>query len=114
MSEKLINLTCYLVIQEIEDILKEYPENPYQAIFTHPVWRQTLTNHVLSQVPNHYYTIMDESEELPKNAKFLYSSKEEQIFLETLIRKSIIQVVQEYFCTSKASKLGDSIQPSKR
>ncbi|GEM_PF-1993066 len=54
MSFELINLTLPLVIQEIEDVLDEYPEHPYQSAFSMHEFRQKLIAHVLSQVPNQY------------------------------------------------------------
>ncbi len=54
MSFELINLTLPLVIQEIEDVLDEYPEHPYQSAFSIHEFRQKLIAHVLSQVPNQY------------------------------------------------------------
>jgi len=34
MSHTLINLTLPIVIEEIENVLDEYPENPYQLAFS--------------------------------------------------------------------------------
>jgi hypothetical protein len=52
MSSELTNLTLPAVIQEIEDVLYEYPEHPYQSAFSIPELRQKLIAHILNHVPN--------------------------------------------------------------
>jgi hypothetical protein len=94
MFAKIINLTLLLVIQEIEEVLKDYPEHPYQIAFSVPELRNKLTLHVLNQLPN-YYTILEDAEELPVDARFLYASKQEQVRLENLIRRSIVNLFRE-------------------
>ncbi|HAG85125.1 MAG TPA: hypothetical protein DCL61_29245 [Cyanobacteria bacterium UBA12227] len=96
MEQKIINLTLLLVIQEIAEILTDYPENPYQFVFSPQRGLQKLINHVLNQIPNHYYTILDEKEELPTDLSSLYASLEERMQLEAIIRKSIFELLQEY------------------
>lgn len=94
MFAKIINLTLLLVIQEIEEVLKDYPEHPYQVAFSVPELRNKLTLHVLNQLPNDYI-MLEDAEELPVDARFLYASKQEQVRLENLIRRSIVNLVRE-------------------
>lgn len=94
MSEKIINLTCLLVIQEVKDILATYPETPYQDAFAQADLRNRLINQVLSQIPDQSYTILKASEQLPKNPRRFYSCIEERMMVEELIHQSIIALLQ--------------------
>lgn len=95
MSEKIINLTCLLIIEEVKDILKTYPAAPYQAAFEQPSLRNQLINQVLSQIPEQSYTILNESEQLPKNPRRFYSCIEERMMVEELIHQNIITLLQD-------------------
>jgi hypothetical protein len=90
----IINLTLLLVIKEIEDILEDYPEDSYQVAFSIPELRQKLILHVVNQLPS-YYAILEEDQELPSNPKSLYSSLEEKVCMEILIRESIVELFRE-------------------
>lgn len=105
MFPRIINLTLLLVIKEFEDALKNYPEYPYQRAFSMPELRQKLIFNILDKLPN-YYTILEEDQEIPSDPKILYSSFEEKICMEILIRESIIEII-ELFRDSE-----DSIIPS--
>ncbi|MEQ9623650.1 hypothetical protein [Coleofasciculus chthonoplastes] len=93
MSEKIVNLTCMLVIQEVKDILATYPETPYQEAFTQAELFNQLINQVLIQIPDQSYTILYESEKLPKNLRRFYSSLEERMMVEQLIHQTIIALM---------------------
>lgn len=54
MAYRLINLTLPFVIEQVQDILDDYPERPYQVAFSIHELRQKLIAHVLSQIPNRY------------------------------------------------------------
>ena len=94
MSQEIINLTLILVNQEFEDILKEYPVEPYQLAFSIPELRRRLINCILKQTPN-YYTLLKDRQSLPEDPKFLYSSSAEELRMKNLIRQSIVQTLQE-------------------
>jgi len=94
MLPRIINLTLLLVIKEIEDILEDYPEDSYQVAFSIPELRQKLILQVLNQLPS-YYAILEEDQELPSNPKSLYSSLEEKVCMEILIRESIVELFRE-------------------
>ncbi len=72
MSPELINLTLPVVIAEIENVLEDYPEYPYQVAFSMPELRQRLLAHVLTHTPNRY-TVAGEKLTL-KAPKFPYPS----------------------------------------
>ncbi len=94
MSFELINLTLPLVIQEIEDVLDEYPEHPYQSAFSIHEFRQKLIAHVLSQVPNQYEIA---GEQAPaRRPRTRHSSlSAERMYLETVVRGSILHILRE-------------------
>ncbi len=83
-----------LVIQEIEEILKEYPEHPYQVAFSIQELRHKLILHVLDRIPNHY-VIVEDTRELPKDPTCLYASFGEKVMMEILIRQSIAHLLEE-------------------
>jgi hypothetical protein len=94
MSHKLINLTLPIVIEEIENVLDEYPEHPYQLAFSIDELRQKLIAHILSHVPNRY--VVQEVEELSSNPKSCYSfSVQERIRIETVVHGSILHILRE-------------------
>lgn len=101
MDQRIINLTLLLVMQEIEEILSDYPENPDQLMLASQQGQNKLINHVLSQIPNHYYTLLEDGEELPTDVRSLYSSVGERMQLEVIIHKSIFQIRQEHLTEIK-------------
>ncbi|HEY9726907.1 MAG TPA: hypothetical protein V6D50_10715 [Chroococcales cyanobacterium] len=94
MSQEIINLTLLLVNQEFEDILKEYPVEPYQLAFSIPELRRRLMNCILNQTPN-YYTLLEDRQSPPEDPKFLYSSSAEEMRMKNLIRQSIVHTFRE-------------------
>lgn len=94
MPYELINLTLPLVIKQVQDILDDYPEHPYQVAFSLHELRQKLIAHVLSQIPNRY--IVEDVQELSTDPKLLYpSSLEQRLHVENLIRGSILHLLRE-------------------
>ena len=94
MSYELINLTLPLVITEIENVLDDYPQSPYQIAFSLPEMRQRLLAHVLTHIPNRYVV---QGEKLTlKEPKFLHPSPlQERVQMENLIRGGILHLLQE-------------------
>ena len=94
MSYELINLTLPVVSAEIEKVLEDYPEHPYQIAFSLPELRQRLLAHVLTHTPNRY-TVAGEKLTL-KDSKFLHTySMQERIRMENLIHGGILHVLRE-------------------
>lgn len=94
MSPELINLTLPVVIANIENVLEDYPEYPYQVAFSLPELRQRLLAHVLTHTPN-CYTVAGEKLTL-KTPKFPYpSSMQERIQMENLIHGGILHILRE-------------------
>ncbi|MCW5319431.1 hypothetical protein GTQ43_39495 [Nostoc sp. KVJ3] len=94
MSHTLINLTLPIVIQEIENVLNEYPEHPYQLAFSIHELRQKLIAHILSHVPNRY--VVEGVQELSSIPKSGYSLPvQEQIQIETVVHGSILHILRE-------------------
>ena len=94
MSHKIVNLTLPLVLKEIENVLEDYAEYPYQVAFSVEEFRQKLIAHVLSNIPNRY-TVMDDLQEPPKDAKFLHRSIAERLHIEQMIRGGILHILRE-------------------
>ena len=94
MSHELINLTLPVVIANIENVLEDYPEYPYQIAFSLPELRQRLLAHVLTHTPNRY-TVAGEKL-TPLDPKFSYHySMQERIRMENLIHGSILHILRE-------------------
>jgi len=94
MAYGLINLTLPFVIEQVQDILDDYPERPYQVAFSIHELRQKLIAHVLSQIPNRY--TVEGVQEPPRDPKLRYpSSLEQRLHMETLIRGSILHILRE-------------------
>ncbi len=94
MSHTLINLTLPIVIQEIENVLDEYPEHPYQLAFSIHELRQKLIAHILSHVPNRY--VVEEVDKSSSDPKVHYSSPlKERLHLEMVVHGSILHILRE-------------------
>ncbi|PSB33660.1 hypothetical protein [Stenomitos frigidus] len=95
MSHGLINLTLPTVIQEIEDVLEEYPHHPYHVAFSIHELRQKLIAHVLSHIPNHYTVEgVQESTSNLKNRRRT-SVLAERLNTEMIIRAGILHILRE-------------------
>ena len=94
MFPKIINLSLLLVMKELEKALENFPEYPYQVAFSIQELRHKLIVDVLGQIPN-YYALLEASQELPGDPNFLYSSFEDRVLLELLIRESIVRLCRE-------------------
>jgi hypothetical protein len=92
-SEEAIHQNAY-VLQEIEKVLKDYPEHPYQLAFSIKELRSKLVAHVLRHTANCYSIIGDVPDSTLQD-KFRYSSMSERLRLDTLIRGSILHLLRE-------------------
>ncbi len=92
-SEEVIRRNAY-VLQEIENVLKDYPEYPYQLAFSINELRSKLVAHVMSNLSNCYSTI-SVAQKSTIDAKFPYRSKSERMRLDVLIRGSILHLLRE-------------------
>ena len=94
MSHGLVNLTLPSVLQEIEYVLEEYPEHPYQTAFSLPELHQKLVAHILSNVPNRY--VVEGAQETSGEPKVYASSPlQERLRIEMVIRASILHILRE-------------------
>lgn len=96
MAKKLVNLTFRYLNKELEEALTNYPTYPYQVALLDLQLRQQLIDRVLTQIPN-YYTIIEDTEQLPEDVSFIYASLEEQVRIATLIRQNIIHTIHDRF-----------------
>lgn len=94
MSHGLADLTLPVVMQEIEDVLEEYPEHPYQSAFAIPELRQKLIDHVFSHSPSRH--VGEGKQEASSNSKAQRPSfLQERLRLEMLIRGSMLHLLRE-------------------
>lgn len=82
------------VFKEIEKVLKDYPEYPYQAAFSIDELHQKLVAHVIRHLPNRY-SGMGNAGKQTKQRKFSFRSKAERVRLDALIRGSILHILRE-------------------
>ena len=94
MSYALVNLTLPVVMQEIEDVLDEYPEDPYQSVFSIPELRQKLIAHVLSHVPNPH-VVEGEQETFETHKVHRPSLLQERLRMGMIIRGSMLNILRE-------------------
>jgi hypothetical protein len=94
MSYETINLSQPLVIQEIDNVLEDYPEYPYQAAFSIDELRQKLIAHVLNHLPYRYTTI-ENGQKLSRGSNALFPSLAQRLRLNVLIRGSILHLLRE-------------------
>ena len=94
MSYETINLAQPLVIQEIDNVLEDYPEYPYQVAFSIDELRQKLIAHVLNHLPYRYTTI-ENGQKLSRGSNSLFPSLAQRLRLNVLIRGSILHLLRE-------------------
>ncbi len=94
MSHGLVNLTLPSVLQEIEYVLEEYPEHPYQTAFALPELHQKLVAHILSNVPNRY-VVEGAQETFGKPKAHASSPLQERLRMEMVIRAGILHILRE-------------------
>lgn len=82
------------VIKEIEYILEEYPQHPYQVAFSMRELRKKLIAQVLNNLPNRY-RVIKETKDSNSSLRPIKHSLEDRVRLETLIRGSIYHVLRE-------------------
>jgi hypothetical protein len=83
-----------VVFQEIENVLQEYPEHPYQTAFSIDELRRKLVNHVLSLLPKRNLDVGGSLNPTAED-KSPYRLKQERIHLNVLIRGSIMHILRE-------------------
>ncbi|MBE9077801.1 hypothetical protein IQ241_10930 [Romeria aff. gracilis LEGE 07310] len=62
MPSKIVNLTAYIVVESIKNILEDCLEYPYQMMFSVSYYRQRLIAQTLSSIKNSYVVIQDTEE----------------------------------------------------
>lgn len=93
MSQETSSFNLEFVVKEVEDILQEYPEHPYQAAFAIPELRQKLIAHVLSLSNN--YRVIENARKPLRLTNYLYPPFEQQLRIEVLIRGGILHLLRE-------------------
>ena len=93
MTQKIINLTLHVVIQEIENVFDNYFYHSYRQIFAIPELRQKLIAYVLNRIRSRYAVIEDE-QDLAINHKAV-CSQEQRLHIEAVIKCGIQHVLQE-------------------
>ncbi|AFZ14995.1 hypothetical protein Cri9333_4203 [Crinalium epipsammum PCC 9333] len=94
MGYKIANLTLPLVMEEVEEVLQDYPPYPYQAAFSIHKLRQLLIAEVLSQIPNEY-TVIEDTEELSIQHQNSHTPLQKRLQREMIIRQSILDILQK-------------------
>lgn len=92
-SKEFMHQNAY-ILQEIENVLQDYPEYPYQVAFSIDELRSKLVAHVLRYIPT-YCSVTRDTQKPTTNAKFPYRSKSERLLLDVLIRGSILHLLRE-------------------
>ncbi|MGB3206686.1 MAG: hypothetical protein WBB28_17005 [Crinalium sp.] len=94
MSYKIANLTLPLVMEEVEEVLQDYPRYPYQVAFSIHKLRQLLIADVLSKIPNEY-TVIEDAEELSIQPQNFSPPLQKRLHREMIIRQSILDILQK-------------------
>lgn len=94
MLQGLINLTPLGVNQTIEDVLDDYPANPYHAAFAIPELRHKLIAHILSQLP-HRQGFEGAQDTFSSATDTPYWRLQARLRMEMLVRGSILHILRE-------------------
>ena len=82
-------------MQEIEDVLNQYPEHPYQAVFSMPELRQKLIGHVYCYVSPHHDVGGRQNVTTRNSMAHRSSFLQERLRLEMLIRGSMLHLLRQ-------------------
>lgn len=95
MIHDLIQLTSSVVMKEIEDVLDQYPEHPYQSTFSMPELKQKLIDHVNCYVSSHPHA--EESRVVASSNPNAHRSSflQERLRLGMLIRGSMLHLLRQ-------------------
>jgi hypothetical protein len=93
MSVSFPNTSLSFIIQEIEDVLKDYPHYPYQMAFSSGELRQKLVNRVFNRISEQETAYQPPISS--QNSTISPHSLEGRVRLKSLIRNSIFYVLQE-------------------
>lgn len=94
MAEQIVNVTQHLLVREIETVLEQYPDYPYQKAFAHPDFRQRLIVHLLNQCQNHF-ALYDTSESAGNAASTVQQFYQDQPNLHPIIHQGIHALINE-------------------
>ena len=92
-SEEVIRRNAY-VLKQIENVLNDYPEYPYQVAFSIDELRSKLVAHVLRHSRN-CCSVVGNAPKPKTDSKFSYRFTSERMRLDVLIRGSILHLLRE-------------------
>lgn len=95
MEKQLFNLTLPIVSEEIENILLNYPEYPYQQAFSPTGLRQDLVAYVLSRIPNKFI-VLEETESFANLQISLTYTSKQRLDIEHYIHLGISDILPIY------------------
>lgn len=95
MSKTIVNLSISVVSEEADLVLKRYPQQPYQTLFSEPNLRQKLIVHVLSRIPG-LYTVLDDEVQSCAADNYPLLTEEEQQKIHALLHEGIQQLANQY------------------
>lgn len=90
MPIKLINLSLQLITKEIDDVLADYPEKPYQVFFSSPFWYDKLTLFVFNQIKSEGIFAYENNNFLLEDSNFWYFPVEARLHIENIILEAMI------------------------
>lgn len=93
MTQKIINLTLHVVVQEIENVFDNYFYHSYRQSFAIPELRQQLIAYVLNRIRSRYAVIEDEQDVAISHKAVC--SQEQRLHIEAVIQCGIQHVLQE-------------------
>ncbi|MBD2081564.1 hypothetical protein [Leptolyngbya sp. FACHB-17] len=92
MSKTIVNLTEHHILQEIERVVEDYPQHPYQQAFSHPDFRQQLLVWVLNRVPS-VFTLVEDTQEVSVHPTYAPYCSDPQSCTEFVIRQGIEEIL---------------------
>lgn len=94
MSKTIINATHYPIVQEIERVLEQYPDHPYQQAFAHPDRHQQLVVWVLNRVPS-VFVVAEETEDAIVHPDYAPYCSDQRSCMEYVIRQGIQEILAQ-------------------
>lgn len=95
MTKTIVNLWAAVVTKEVEAVLTDYADHPYQQAFAIPDLRQELIAYVLTRAPGNYATVEEACDPSSDSCTLLVSAAD-RLLLRAWIHDGIQHIFDRY------------------
>lgn len=111
MTRTIVNLTVPFITHIIEEVIKNYPHQPYKKAFENSDVKESLIAYVMARVSSCYVSVEDTDKQKMMESNPLQHCHSELMDIEPVIHQGIGKIMGEYFKISE-EELPASLSPS--